>query len=146
MSRSGYSDEVDDQWALIRWRGAVKQSLRGERGQAFMREALAAFDSMPIKELARDSLRTEEGAYCTLGAVGAARGMNLDALDPYDIEAVAAEFGISNAMAREIVYINDEACWHDETPAQRWHRMRGWLARWTTPTHAEARSGNGGEG
>jgi hypothetical protein len=34
MSRSGYSDDIDsadDQWALIRWRGAVKSAIRGAR-------------------------------------------------------------------------------------------------------------------
>lgn len=133
MSRSGYVDDIDDQWALIRYRGAVKQSLRGKRGQSFMKEALAAMDAMPVKELARDALRTEEGSYCTLGVVGAARGMDLATLDPEDIETVAAQFGISDAMAREVVFMNDEACWRDETPAQRWQRMRNWLAHWTTP-------------
>ena len=131
MSRSGYSDEIDDQWSLIRWRGAVKQALSGKRGQAFMKEAIAAMDAMPIKELARDALQTPQGAYCTLGVVGAARGINLSSLDPEDIEAVAATFGISDAMAREIVFMNDEACWHDETPAHRWQRMRDWMCRWT---------------
>lgn len=32
MSRCGYSDDYD-QWALIRWRGAVESAIRGKRGQ-----------------------------------------------------------------------------------------------------------------
>jgi hypothetical protein len=40
MSRSGYSDAWDDDtWAIIRWRGAVKQAMNGARGQAFKRFA-----------------------------------------------------------------------------------------------------------
>lgn len=52
MSRSGYSEDYDgDHWDLIRWRGAVASSIRGKRGQAFLREALAALDAMPEKKL-----------------------------------------------------------------------------------------------
>lgn len=52
MSRSGYSEDWDgENWTFIRWRGAVKSALRGKRGQAFLREALAALDAMPEKRL-----------------------------------------------------------------------------------------------
>jgi len=47
MSRSGYSDDCDDQWSLICWRGAVKSAIRGKRGQAFLKEMLAALDALP---------------------------------------------------------------------------------------------------
>ena len=35
MSRSGYSDGLDE-WAMIRWRGAVKSAIRGARGRAII--------------------------------------------------------------------------------------------------------------
>lgn len=108
MSRSGYTDDADDIRALNMWRGAVDRSLKGKRGQAFLREIIAALDAMPIKELAADSLVTAEGEFCTLGAVGAARGMDMSTLDPEDWDAVAKAFGIAPAMAREIVFENDE--------------------------------------
>ena len=130
MSRSGYVDDNEDQWALIRYRGAVKSALKGSRGQAFLRELIEAMDAMPTKALAQDQLKNASGAYCTLGVIGAARGIDLDALDPGDIESVAAKFGLSDAMAREIVYQNDEAAWRAETPEARWARMRGWAASW----------------
>ena len=47
MSRSGYSDDIDDNWAHIMWRGRVASSIRGKRGQAMLRELLAALDAMP---------------------------------------------------------------------------------------------------
>lgn len=50
MSRSGYS-EIDDQWATIRWRGQVASVKRGQKGQAFFRELLAALDALPEKRL-----------------------------------------------------------------------------------------------
>lgn len=51
MSRHGYTDSCDDNFALIRWRGAAKSAIRGKRGQAFLRELLAALDAMPEKRL-----------------------------------------------------------------------------------------------
>jgi len=56
MSRSGYTEDNDDQWALIRWRGAVKSAMRGKRGQAFLRELLAALDAMSVKRLIANDL------------------------------------------------------------------------------------------
>jgi hypothetical protein len=109
MSRSGYSDECDG-WASICWRGAVTSALRGQRGQAFLKELVAALDAMPEKVLAADSLVNAEGEFCTLGVVGAARGMDLGQLDPEDYDQVAKAFGLAPAMVREIVFENDEGC------------------------------------
>lgn len=108
MSRSGYSDDIENQWALIRWRGAVTSALRGKRGQAFLRELVAAMDAMPEKRLASESLVTADGEFCTLGVVGAARGIDMQAIDPDDWHQVAATFGLPQSMVREIVYENDE--------------------------------------
>jgi hypothetical protein len=41
---------------------------------------------------------------------------------------VAKAFGISPALAREIVFENDEACWK-ETPEARYIRMKKWAER-----------------
>jgi hypothetical protein len=101
MSRSGYSDDIDG-WALIRWRGAVTSAIRGERGQAMLRELVQALDALPEKRLASGSLVTAEGDYCTLGALGRARGMDMAPIDPEDREAVAKAFGVAEALAAEI--------------------------------------------
>lgn len=156
MSRSGYSDDCDN-WALIKWRGAVKSSINGRRGQAFLRQVLAALDAMPEKRLIAHELQAD-GEFCTLGVQGAARGLDLSSIDPEDRAAVAHAFGIAEALAAEIMYENDEyidefdwmtveICgpmrprypdWgrHERTvrvPAQRaaerrWHHMRAWVA------------------
>lgn len=47
-------------------------------------------------------------------------------------EQVANAFGIAHQLAQEVVYMNDEAGWHDETPEKRWHRMRTWVQRHIT--------------
>jgi hypothetical protein len=130
VSRSGYIDDCwdGDNWSAIMYCGAVTSAFRGKRGQAFLKEILAALDAMPEKRLVGDSLEDQEGAVCTLGAVGKARNMVMSQIDPEDYHTVAGKFGIAEAMAREIVYMNDEASWGNETPEQRWSRMRIWIA------------------
>lgn len=131
MSRSGYSDDGDyDQWATIRWRGAVASAVRGRRGQAMLTELLTALDAMPVKELIADELVEKDGAVCALGALAGARGIDVSSVDPDDSETVAGTFGIATALAQETVWMNDEGggYWNKETPAQRWARMRAWVA------------------
>lgn len=133
MSRSGYSEDLDN-WDLIRWRGAVKSAIRGKRGQAMLRELLAALDAMPVKELIAENLVDADGCYCTLGVLGAARGLDLASIDAEDPHSVAEAFGIPRALAAEIEYENDDGGpWlphhHTEAPAARWARMRRWVAK-----------------
>ena len=124
MSRSGYSDDLET-WSLICWRGAVKKAITGSRGQALLREMLMALDAMPAKRLiSRDLIK--EGEVCALGAVAAARGLDVSALDPEDRDTVAAVFNIAPALAAEIVYENDET-WAGEMPEERYARMRAWV-------------------
>lgn len=126
MSRSGYSEDLD-QWDLIRWRGQVAAATRGKRGQALLRDLLASLDAMPDKSLVVEELATPEGEVCTLGALGKARGMDLEKIDPEDYDAVADAFGVAHQLAQEIMWQNDEGGWK-ETPTQRWQRMRAWVA------------------
>jgi hypothetical protein len=158
MSRSGYTDDQEDQWAFIRYRGAVTSAIRGKRGQAFLREMLASLDAMPDKRLITgalvfdgqpdipwnpyphedvivggDQLVTGRGEVvrvgdvCAIGSVGIARGLDMSGVDPHDPPQVSGAFGISEALAREIVYENDEGCYRPETPEQRFERMRNWI-------------------
>lgn len=126
MSRSGYSDDLDP-LTLGRWRGQVSSAIRGKRGQALLRDTLAALDAMPVKELITNEL-VADGQFCTLGVVGAKRGIDMQKIDPGDSDLVAKAFNIAEPLAQEIVFMNDEASWHAETPAQRWSRMRAWVA------------------
>jgi hypothetical protein len=129
MSRSGYSDDCDE-WGLIRWRGAVASAIRGRRGQAFLKEMLAALDALPVKRLIEGDLQAG-GEVCAIGAVGARRGIDLAEIDPHDRSTVANVFGVSEALAAEIMYINDEArpYWNEETPEQRFERVHAWVVR-----------------
>jgi hypothetical protein len=155
MSRSGYIDDMDDQLQFGRWRGVVASTIRGRRGQAFLKEMLAALDAMPEKKLIAHELETE-GAVCAIGAVGVSRGTDMSKLDPEEPEGVAAAFGISTPLAQEIVYMNDEAWYWSEdergvlrkgedgkfiklTPEERFTKMREWVVaniRTDTPNHS----------
>jgi hypothetical protein len=131
MSRSNYSDELDDS-DLAMWRGAVLSSIRGRRGQSLLQDLAVALDAMPEKILIADALVNEDGDHCVLGVLGHKRGVSLSDLDPEDSEQVAKTFGIANALACEIVYVNDEAGNYDETPQERWQRVRRWVANYVT--------------
>jgi hypothetical protein len=133
MSRSGYSDDLDPQ-DLALWRGAVNRAIRGNRGQAFLREMAAAMDAMPVKELIAAKLVDDGGGVCAIGTVCQARGLDVSDVDYHDSESVGKAVGIARAMAAEIEYENDECApyrWREkrepETPAERWRRMRKWV-------------------
>lgn len=127
MSRSGYSDDCDDHWQSIMWSGAVKSAIRGKRGQAFLRELADAMDAMPDKSLIEDELINKEGHCCTIGVVCKARGISVEGVDVYDAGAVGKLVGIARSMAAEIEYYNDEWGSHNQTPQERWKRMRKWV-------------------
>ena len=132
MSRSGYSDDLNDT-ELNLYRGAVESAIRGKRGQAFLCELLAELDAMPVRELMRGALEYD-GHYCALGVVGHTRGLPLQALDSdeeddgYSNAPLARAFGVAKALVAEIEFVNDECGWtHTETRAERWSRMRAWV-------------------
>jgi hypothetical protein len=124
MSRSGYVDDCEG-WELIRWRGAVASAIRGKRGQEFLRKLLAALDALPEKRLIEGELE-QDGEVCAIGSVGRMQGMDMSKLDPTEPEEVAAAFGISEALVKEITYVNDEWDWRG-TPEKRYETVRKWV-------------------
>src|SRR5690348_13620283 len=113
MSRSGYTDDCDN---VCLWRAAVDSALHGKRGQAFLREMLAALDALPNKRLIVNEL-VSDGECCALGAVALKRGTDVAAVDTYDPDQLSDVFGIAPAMAAEIMWINDER--RAATPEER---------------------------
>lgn len=145
MGRAGLVEDDDfDNWASIRWRGAVTSAIRGKRGQAFLKEMQAALDALPAPKLIAHDLITNDGCVCALGAVGKARSMDMDKLDPYDIDTVAGAFGLVDALAREIVYVNDEDGPRKETDEQRYSRVLRWIKSQIIQTSAPSNGGNNG--
>ena len=110
MSRSGlYEDDGEDTLAHGRWRGAVASALRGNKGQAFLRELAAALDAMPVKELVSNELQSADGRHCTLGVIGHQRGLDVAAMDVDDYDGIADALKVNAKIAQEIVWENDEA-------------------------------------
>ena len=125
MSRSNYADDYENNWAMIKWAGQVKSSIRGKRGQQFLKDLLSALDAMPEKRLIGDELQTPEGV-CAIGSLGVARGIALEKLDPENYDAIAKEFGIASPLVRELEYVNDEHAYRP-TPERRWEIVREWV-------------------
>ncbi|WP_131753551.1 hypothetical protein [Burkholderia vietnamiensis] len=134
MSRSGYSDDCEN---IELWRTAVRNAIRGKRGQVLLRDLAAALDAMPEKRLITNELQDADGDFCTLGVLGRVRGLDLKSIDPEDREAVAEAFNVAPALAAEVVFENDENGYRwdpalgksvFETPEERWTRMRQWVA------------------
>lgn len=129
--RANYSDDLDyDQ--IFAWRGAVRSAINGRRGQSFLRDLLAALEAMPEKKLI--SGKMEQGdCVCAVGALGRARNVDMseiDMIDEYDERVgskVAALFNIAEALAREVLYINDEGAAKEETDETRYRRVVEWV-------------------
>jgi hypothetical protein len=134
MSRSGY-DESDCDYAMMNlYRANVDRAFAGRRGQAFLKEMLAAMDALPEKKLIPNLMQEETGEVCAIGSVGKARGLDMERLnalaedeDPDLGRFVGKKFGIAECMARDIMYMNDEAVWKTESPEERFVRMRKWV-------------------
>lgn len=111
------------------YRATVKRSIRGKRGQAFLRELRDAMDAMPEKILIAEELIDGEGDCCAIGVVCKSRGLDVSATDPHCPDSVAGLVGVARCLAAEIEYENDECGpWRGgETPAERWTRMRKWV-------------------
>lgn len=131
VTRSGYSEDCDN---VALYRQAVDRALAGKRGQAFLREMLAALDVLPNKRLIAEDIVRADGEICGLGAVALLRGVDTSGIvDPTDREYVGQFFGIAPSMAAEIAYINDECgrqVWSQsgpETPEERFTRVRAWV-------------------
>lgn len=137
MSRHGYSDDID-QWELIKWRGQVTSAIRGKRGQRLLIDLVQALDAMPEKVLIAEKLidHDDDDAVCALGAVGVKRGIAMEQLDPQEYGSVAEVFDIAEQLAREITFVNDEWGYSNETPQQRWERVRAWAISHIQPVVA----------
>ena len=131
MNRSGYVDydDEEDPLAMGRYRNAVKEAIQGKRGQAFLNELAIEMDAMEEKILIAGELIDEYGDCCAIGVVCKSRGIDVSETDPQEPDEVAELVGIASSMAAEIEFWNDDDFAFDsqETPSQRWKRVRKWV-------------------
>jgi hypothetical protein len=144
MSRLNYGD-CDESWMIGQQRGALLSAVRGNRGQRFLQDLLAALDALPRPELSAGALEDEEtGCCCALGAVRRYRGADAVPLtfhpaeEDMEPDRFAAPFDIAPALAWETVEANEgwsssnsEAARH-----QRWKAVRAWAVRNLESSHA----------
>lgn len=150
MSRSGYTDDCDDNPVCYLWGSIVRRATRGKRGQKALVDLIQSLDAMPVKELIGGSFQNSCGV-CALGALAAHRGVDMSGLelsedeamdaDPVDAAAVGKRLDIAPTLAREVMYENDN---FPHSPSQRWTRMRWWAIQNLTPQSREALPGRGG--
>lgn len=126
MSRSGYSEDCSN-WEMIKWRGAVNSAIKGKRGQVLLKNMLLALDLMVEKKLIKNELIARDGSCCALGAVAIHENIDVSIVDPGDSLTVSFAFDIAEALAKEIVYINDEDFYINESSESRWIRVRKWV-------------------
>ena len=124
MSRSGYVDDCEN---LNLYRATVERTIKGKRGQKFLRELADAMDRMPEKKLIAHELVAESGEMCTIGVFCVAKNIDVSNVDVEDPESVGKAVDIARQLAAEIEFENDEAGPCNETPEQRWTRMRQWV-------------------
>lgn len=141
MSRSGYTDDGDSDIPIELYRQAVHRATSGYRGQHLLKKLRDALDAMPVKRLIAGNIKDVQGEVCVLGALDPnAPKYDEDWCDDFDHpRKLAKHFNIAPALASEIVYMNDEAVsWKsDETPEQRWKRMRQWVDTQIRPDELE---------
>jgi hypothetical protein len=130
VSRS-WEGESDDPLDWGRYKAATRSTLRGRRGQAFLRELIAALDALHRPELSAGALGNRRtGCVCALGAIALAQGASFDDLardngdwGPGD---AADWYNISPTLANEIISANDD--WGDGNSAKvrqsRWRHVR----------------------
>lgn len=143
MSRSGYCSSGDlDPLEIGRWRAQVASSIRGKRGQSFLKELAAVMDATPEtdRRLIKGNLIDENGDCCTIGVVCKARGLDVSKIDVDDPQEVGDVVGISYQLAAEIEFQNDECDsfrrvidqgeWVEvDDPYERWNRIRQWVEK-----------------
>lgn len=135
MSRHNYVDDCDfGPLELGRYRGRVASAIRGRRGQQLLHDLAAALDAMPERKLGTHALLSTDGEVCALGCVMRHRGLtiqpvnlNEEEVDVIDTRVAAKTLGVSEVLACEIAYLNDEGWGWDLTPKCRWSRMRKWV-------------------
>lgn len=139
MTRHGFVDycDFDEDPNLLegRWLARVKSAMRGKRGQAFLRDLIAALDAMPVKELHPHNVAGEN--LCAMGVVGVYRGADLtkpqeelneeDGDHEWATEYTGDILDIAPSLAREVAYLNDEGFYG--TPAETWSQMRRWAEK-----------------
>lgn len=148
MSRFHCDDWDGEGVHPLMWEQTCLNAIRGQKGQAILRELKEALLALPQPRLI-DGAFAREGEVCALGALAAHRCRegrpicwgqfvyaSMDALEErmgenLEDDEVTLELGegmgLRRALAWTISYENDEGTRANETPEQRYKRMLRWV-------------------
>ena len=107
MSRVN-SVEIENEGTLNLLEANLMRSIKGKKGQEFLKKLLAALDAMEVNELHTDALKNESGGFCALGCYANHFKLKTDDIYPDDALAISKSFGISQMLAMKIMWENDE--------------------------------------
>lgn len=150
MSRLYQDDYGFEPWMQGQQAGALRSAIRGNRGQQFLRDLVAALNALPEPKLSAGALEDEEtGCCCAFGAVRRYRGTDAVPLyfDPQEKDLdpphFVEPFNVATALAWEVVEANEGRSVSNSEAAmrQRWSSVRAWAARQLLPQAG----GSGGE-
>jgi hypothetical protein len=148
MSRFHCDDWDGEGVHPLMWEQTCRNAIRGQKGQAVLRELKEALLGLPQQRLI-DGAFSREGEVCALGALARHRfaagqkicwGESVIASLPQleerlgdDLEEdfitldLGERMGLKRALALAISFENDEGTWASETPEQRYWRILRWV-------------------
>jgi hypothetical protein len=134
MTRLYYDDDCGPSEEGLR-QGWLRSAIRGQRGQRFLRDLVAALDALPTPELSSGALEDPEtGCCCAFGAVLRFRGAENVPLwfhpEEEDMmpDSLAEPFDVSKTLAWAVVQANEEMCSSntEQDRRRRWAEVRAW--------------------
>lgn len=138
MSRLLYNDDDCSPSEEGLQKGWFLSTIRGQRGQRFLRELVAALDALPTPELSSGALEdAKTGCCCAFGAVRRLRGPENVKLWFHPEEEdmtpnhLAEPFGVSQTLAWAVVQANEDMNESNAEQARRhrWAEVRAWAVR-----------------
>jgi hypothetical protein len=134
MTRLYYDDDCNPSEEGLR-QGWLRSAIRGQRGQRFLRDLVAALDALPAPELSSGSLEDPEtGCCCAFGAVRRFRGPENVRLcfhpeeEDMTPDSLAEPFGVPETLAWAVVQANEEMSSGntERDRRRRWAEVRAW--------------------
>lgn len=110
MSRVHFNEDCDSPEAILdagRWENNLRRQIKGKRGQAFLRELLAALEALPSKRLIANAVARDREV-CTLGALALKR--RTDAGEP--------RVDVLDDLAKLVVDDDDERAFDDDADVE----------------------------
>jgi hypothetical protein len=138
--RISYSDEEDYPGQHGLWQANCLRSIKGQKGQASLRELEQALLALPSRRLIANELEDAEGEVCAIGALAKYRNHTPKADPEWEMEEVGVELGMPEMVAWRVVALNDididlyydrkQDRYIPSTPEERYERVLAQVQKW----------------